>query len=142
MVGVLVLGATTGGGAPRTLALSLAHNSVQFAATQTEAVAMTSTPVATKVASRAVAPRRTATRVGVSIPAGHMSIGVASVASAVTAPSTGGNDLVRALRANSRDVAAATAPVDAPRVASTDVERSPPSDVLLAARPQRGPPVS
>ncbi len=145
MVGLFVLGATSFQKQPETLALTLERTTVAYAPTRAEAVAIASLPVAaTKVASRPAVPRKVAERIA-SIPVAprsHMTITALDGISGMSAPSSGGDELTRTLRA----IARAAAPADAVptrdirTIHGNQIASFPPSVVLLAARPMRGPP--
>ena len=145
MVGMFVLGATSFQKQPQALALTLERTTVSYAKDRAEAVAKASLPVtATKVASRPVVPRKVHERIaGIPVaPRSSMTITALDGISGMSAPSSGGDELTRTLRA----IARATAPADAVptrdvrTIHGNQIASLPPSVVLLAARPLRGPP--
>jgi hypothetical protein len=145
VVGLFVLGATSFQEQPQALALPLERTTVSYAQTRAEAVAKASMPVtATKVASRPVVPRKVSERIAQLpiAPDSCMTITALDGISGMSAPSSGGDELTRALKAAARAATSADAvPTrDTRTIHGNQVAQLPPSVVLLAARPVRGPP--
>lgn len=146
VVGLFVLGATSFQKRPETLALSLERTTVEYAKDRAEAVAKTSIPVtAPKLASHKPAARKPSERIA-RAPFEHVpcaTIAQATTAPGISASSSGGNELTRTLRAVAKQVASFNDAVptrDVRTIHGNQVAQLPPSVILLAARPLRGPP--
>jgi hypothetical protein len=138
-----VLGTTSFQKQPQALALSLERTTVAYAHTKSEAVAKTSLPVtAPKVASRPAPTRKHAERIGSLpiAPASCMIIAATDGSAGMSAPSSGGDELSRALKAIAQSTPEAVPTRDIRTIHGNQIARSAHSEVLLAARPQRGPP--
>lgn len=145
MVGLFVLGATSSQKQPQELVLSLERTSVSYANDRAEAVAKASLPVAApKVASRAAVPRKVSERIAAlpAFPQPGMTVAAFDDTSGMSAPTSGGDELTRALRALARAAAPdeAVPTRDVRTIDGSQLVSSSPSVVLLAARPVRGPP--
>lgn len=148
VAGLFVLGATSFQKQPETLALSLERTTVEYAKDRAEAVAKTSMPVtAPKLASTRAVPRKPSERIA-RTPFEHapsMTISQASSAPGISASSSGGDELTRTLRAVAKHIASITDAVptrDVRTIHGNQIAQLPPTVVLLAARPLRGPPVA